>query len=113
MLKISIVDSHTQRRMVLEGKLIVPWISELRAAWKTASADPQGRELIIDMANVTDISQEGENVLLQMIEEGAKFRCRGVLTKHVVQQLTRRNKKNSNESMHAADPFETNSNGSK
>jgi hypothetical protein len=38
------------------------------------------------------ISQEAENTLLEMMNEGATFRCRGVLTKHVVQQLARRQK---------------------
>jgi hypothetical protein len=30
---ISIVDSGTQRRLVMEGALITPWVSELRTAW--------------------------------------------------------------------------------
>jgi hypothetical protein len=95
MLKISVVDSRTQRRLVLEGRLIAPWVAELRAAWKRANAEPDGRELVIDIGNVMVISQEAENTLLQMMNEGARFRCcSGVLTKHVVQQLMRRSKKN-------------------
>ncbi|HWX54685.1 MAG TPA: hypothetical protein VN176_08860 [Verrucomicrobiae bacterium] len=93
MLKISVVDSCTQRRLVLEGRLIAPWVDELRTAWKMAKTEPDGRELVIDMGNVMVISQEAENTLLQMMNEGARFRCSGVLTKHVLQQLMRRCKK--------------------
>jgi hypothetical protein len=93
MLKISVVDSRTQRRLVLEGRLIAPWVAELRTAWKKAKTEPDGRELVIDMGNVMVISQEAENTLLQMMNEGARFRCSGVLTKHVLQQLMRRSKK--------------------
>lgn len=95
MLKISIIDSPTQRRLILEGRLIAPWVEELRTTWTIAKAEFDGRELVIDMGNVMFVSPEAENTLLQMMNEGARFRCSGVLTKHVLQQLKRRNKKNS------------------
>ncbi len=94
MLKISFVESRTQRRLVIEGRLIAPWVAELKTAWKRAKAGLEGRELVIDMGNVMVISQEAENTLLQMMNEGATFRCGGILTKHVIQQLMRRSKKN-------------------
>jgi argininosuccinate synthase len=93
MLKISIVDSHTQRRLILEGRLIAPWVAELRTVWKEAKEELDGRELMIDMGNVMVVSQEAENTLLQMMNEGARFRCSGVLTKHVLQQLRQRCRK--------------------
>ena len=93
MLKISAVESRTQRRLVLEGRLIAPWVAELRAAWKRAKVDLDDRELVIDMGQVMVISQEAENTLLQMMTEGARFRCSGVLTRHLLQQLKRRSRK--------------------
>lgn len=104
MLKISVVDSRTQRRLVLEGQLIGPWVAELRTAWTRIKTELNGRVLVIELDHVTVISQEGENTLLQLINEGAKFRCRGVLTKHVLQQLARRGKRNTNEIVDAAQP---------
>ncbi len=94
MLKISVVDSSNQRRLVLEGRLIAPWVAELRTVWTKAKTELDGRELLIDMESVMVVSQEAENTLLQMMNEGARFRCSGVLTKHVLQQLMRRSKKN-------------------
>jgi hypothetical protein len=93
MLKISVVDSHTQRRLILEGRLIAPWVAELRTVWKEAKEELDGRELMIDMGNVIVVSQEAENTLLQMMNEGARFHCSGVLTKHVLQQLRQRSRK--------------------
>ena len=95
MLKISIVDNRTQRRLILEGRLIAPWVAELRTVWKEAKEELDGRELMIDMGNVMVVSQEAENTLLQMMNEGARFRCSGVLTKHVLQQLRQRCKRDS------------------
>jgi hypothetical protein len=42
MLKISVIDSRTECRLVLEGKLVAPWVAELRTAWKTVSEEIEG-----------------------------------------------------------------------
>jgi hypothetical protein len=90
MLKISLIDSARQRRLIVEGKLIAPWTAELKSACEKARAGLHGRELVIEMKHLTTISQEGENIILELINGGIKFRCDGVFTKHVVKQLTRR-----------------------
>jgi hypothetical protein len=90
MLKISLVDNARQLRVVVEGKLIAPWTAELRTACQEARADLRGRELVIEMKHVTTISQEGENVILELINTGTKFRCDGVFAKQVLKELTHR-----------------------
>ncbi|HKU20549.1 MAG TPA: hypothetical protein VJQ50_06010 [Terriglobales bacterium] len=90
MFKISIVETHGQRRLILEGKLISPWTAEVETAWKMAGQQLQGRKLVIDLANVTLISADGENILLKLMSDGAKFSCGDVLTKHVLRKLARR-----------------------
>ncbi len=60
MLKISLIDSSRQRRLVVEGKLIAPWAAELKSTCERARADLRGRELVIEMKQITMISQEGE-----------------------------------------------------
>jgi hypothetical protein len=90
MMKISLVDAPSRRRLIVEGKLITPWAAELRSACEDARVDLGGRELVVEMKHVTTISQEGEKVIVDLINAGVKFRCRGVFTRHVLQQLTRR-----------------------
>jgi hypothetical protein len=97
MLKISVIDRRTERRLVLEGKLIAPWVAELRTAWHAANGQVEGPSLVVDLRNVTVISQEGENALLELMSEGAKFRCSGVLIRHLVHELARRRKRNASE----------------
>lgn len=87
---ISIVETSNQRRLVHDGKLVAPWAGELKSACEKARTGLRGRELVVDLKNVTSISQEGENILLELIHEGVKFRCFGVFTKQVVKQLARR-----------------------
>jgi len=95
MLKISLIDRSRHRRLIVEGKLIAPWAAELKSACEKARAELRGCELVVEMKHITTISQEGENVIVELINAGTKFRSDGAFTKHVVKQLTRRAGKNS------------------
>jgi hypothetical protein len=90
MFKISTIDTRSERRLVVEGKLIEPWVAELERTWSVASTDLDGRKLVIDLSNATVISREGEDALFELMRKGAKFSCCGVLTKYLVRQLTHR-----------------------
>ena len=90
MFKISIVDTPAQRRLVVEGKLSDPWVAELRTTCRNASRDLDGRKLVIDLNSLTVNSREGEDAILDLMKEGAKFSCAGILTRHVLKRLARR-----------------------
>ena len=91
MLKISAKDGKTGRRLVLEGKLIAPWTSEVV---ETASQNNRSdRELVIDLRGVTDISADGEEALYGLMVRGAKFRGAGVFLKQVLKQLAQRGRR--------------------
>jgi hypothetical protein len=90
MLKISTIDSQSERRLVVEGKLVEPWLTELKKTWDSAGEGLEGRKLIIDLHNATVISCEGESALYELMRAGAKFTCGGVLTRHMVKRLAHR-----------------------
>jgi anti-anti-sigma regulatory factor len=89
MLKITVVEHTRQRRLIVEGRLTAPWAAELTSACRTARADLRDRKLIVDLRNLTAISPEGEEVLLQLMREKAKF-LSGVYVKEVLKQLARK-----------------------
>jgi len=95
MLKISVIDSRTQRPHVHEGTHVEPWMAELRNSWQAAKADLQGRKLVLDLKNVTRIGEEGESALSELVKESASICSSGVLTKYLLQQLARRNKESA------------------
>ena len=97
MLKITILDTPNRRRLVLEGKLVAPWATELRKECRRAAADLRGRELVIELRNVTCISEDGQNVLLELMKEGVRFRSSGVFTKHVMKRLAHKIRRNVKE----------------
>lgn len=96
-MRISIVESRTQRRLVLEGKLVAPWTAELRPACEKARADLDGRELIVVVKNLIAINQTGEQVLLQLMKDGVKFQGCDVFSKHILRELARRIRRDGQE----------------
>lgn len=88
MLKISLMDNQRQRRMIVEGMLLVPWTDELASECKKARADLQGRELVVDVRGLTAICPEGENLLLQLMRDQIKLQC-GVYMRELLNQLAR------------------------
>ena len=90
MLRISTIDTKSERRLEVEGKLIEPWVAELKRTWDDASQGLDGRRLVIDLQNVTVISREGEDGIYELIQEGARFSCAGVLTRHLLRRLAHR-----------------------
>lgn len=90
MFKISIVDTRTQRKLVVEGRLSEPWVDELRTAWSSANRDSDGRKVVIDLSSLTVISRAGEDAIFDLMKQGAKFSCAGILTRHVLKGLARK-----------------------
>ena len=94
MLKISVVEGKRQRRLVVEGRLVPPWSAELEAACERAGSGLYGRELVVDLKSLTTISQQGENLLLELMKRGVRLRGCGVFTNEILKQVARRSRRN-------------------
>lgn len=92
MLKISIIENDHKRQVVLEGKLVAPWTSELKNVGEETLVNGDQRELIIDLRSVTALSAEGEDLLLVLMDQGARFRVSGVFMRQVLKALSRRSR---------------------
>ena len=95
MFRVSTVDTRSERTLVVEGTLVGPWVAELRTSWRNACLELGGRQLVIDLCNLTVVSREGEEAIFGLMKEGAKFSCGDVLMKHVLKQLERRKQQES------------------
>jgi len=90
MFRISTVDKPSRRTLVVEGRLVGPWVAELHKSWSNASQELGGRKLVIDLSSLTGISREGEDAIFNLMKKGARFSCAGVLMSHVLKQLARK-----------------------
>lgn len=77
-------------RVILEGEIIAPWVAELRKEWNEIRSLEGGLNVIVDLRNVVSISQEGRDVLFEMMSQDVKFICGGVLNRHVLRELSRK-----------------------
>jgi predicted nucleic acid-binding Zn ribbon protein len=71
----------------VQGRLVGPWVSELRTTWKRANKSQDKRACIIDLDDVTFIDKTGE-WLRAMSKKSARLIAEGQYVKHVLEQLT-------------------------
>ena len=87
MLKISITKTPAEMRWVLQGRLVEPWVSELRTNWKKAYRSRKVCTCVVDLSDVTSVDQAGEKLLRAMLRRGAQFIASGLYIRHVVEAL--------------------------
>jgi hypothetical protein len=86
-LKITIVETATDRRWIVQGRLVGPWVSELRTTWKKAHRSQDRRACIIDLNDVTFIDKGGERLLRAICKKGARLIANGIYTKHLLEKV--------------------------
>jgi len=87
MLKITITDTPTEQRITLSGKLVDPWIQELRRVWEQCRSVGAGRKLIFDLNDVIHIEESANTLLSEMMAEGAELVSDGGLNGWLIQAL--------------------------
>ena len=87
MLRVTITDSPTEQRWILQGQLIEPWTAELRSSWKEKRRLRKDRRCVVDLNEVTLIDKCGELMLRAMVDSGADLIASGVYTAHVVESI--------------------------
>ncbi|MGA7522820.1 MAG: hypothetical protein WBW84_10080 [Acidobacteriaceae bacterium] len=97
MLRITRLDEPGQCRLVIEGKLIGPWTTELKVACERARTELNSRRLVVDVRCLTVISPEGEDILLALMNDGVRVSGSGLFTKRILKELARRSRRNSQE----------------
>ena len=87
MLRITRVDTPSEQKLILEGRLTEPWIRNLTSHWKeTRHAHPE-RKFVVDLRGIMRIDRAGEGALALMKTEGAGFLAGGIRMKYLVKHL--------------------------
>jgi ABC-type transporter Mla MlaB component len=90
MLRITKIDTPSEQKLILEGRLTEPWIADLSSHWKeTRRAHPE-RRFVVDLTGVMRIDSSGESVLALMKSAGAEFLASGIRLTHLVKDLESR-----------------------
>ena len=91
MLRITIAETRSEQKWTLEGRLVQPWVSELKSCWTQTETVRRDRRCVVDLTGVTFIDKSGERALSELCKEGAQLIATGVYTRHVVHNIEKKN----------------------
>jgi ABC-type transporter Mla MlaB component len=86
MLRITVAETATEQRWTLEGRLVGPWVGELRTRWKERHRAQNGRTCTVDLSAVTFIDKGGQRLLRIMSKEATQFIATNIYIKRVLDQ---------------------------
>lgn len=90
MFRITVVDTPSEEKWILQGQLTGEFATELSTNWRASLEQCADRLRLVDLNEVTWIDKCGEAVLLQMIHQHAKFVASGLYTRHLLEDLQAR-----------------------
>jgi ABC-type transporter Mla MlaB component len=86
MLRITVAETATDQRWTLEGRLVGPYVGELRTRWKERHRAQNGRRCTVDLSGVTFIDKSGQRLLRIMSKEATQFIATSIYIKRVLDQ---------------------------
>ena len=87
MLKITLTETPTEIRWILQGRLVAPWVRELRKSWNAAKQTQEGRTCVVDLNDVTLIDDGGEKLLRTMARDYVTVIGNGVFITNLLEEL--------------------------
>jgi hypothetical protein len=85
MLRIMLHQDGRQCRLELAGKLGGPWVGETERVWHSAPCS--GKEIEIDMREVTGVDGAGRELLAAMHHSGARLIAKGVWMTALIEEI--------------------------
>jgi len=90
MLRITMTEDSSEQRWVLQGRMTSSFLEDLTESWRgSQDRRPAPQNRVVDLDEVTCIDKDGEQVLLMMMRDGARFVASGLYTKHLLESLSK------------------------
>ena len=86
MLRITVREDD-KGRIQAAGKIAGPWVAELENAWRSVQAS--GKDVEIDLKDVTCVDEAGRQLLDRMHQAGARLVVSGVMMRALVDELVK------------------------
>jgi hypothetical protein len=87
-LKITITETRTENRWILQGQLFEPSVHELRKCWKKKHRTESGPQCAVNLKGLTSIDKSRERLLRVLCKKSARPTANGIHTKHVIEKTT-------------------------
>ena len=95
MLRITLHNDETKCRFELAGKLAGPWVAETERVWRSVWC--LGKEIEVDMKEVTGTDDAGRGLLAAMHRAGACFTAKGLAMTALIEEITGKQPSNATE----------------
>jgi ABC-type transporter Mla MlaB component len=82
-LRITFEQTSNRRTLVVEGRLMGPWVRELEACWR---ASRTGQRLQVDLRQVGFVDAGGRQLLSRMFRQGAEFMVAGPMMQAILDE---------------------------
>ena len=87
MLRVSYSETTNGQRWTLSGRLMGPWVDQLRSCWREGRERAPLAHAAVDLKEVTFIDESGEVLLREMLAAGTECIASGVAHKHLLDDL--------------------------
>lgn len=89
MLRISVEENPGALSLIVEGRLVGPWVDELQRLCQERGAPGKGMQMTVDLCGLTAMDTRGQAVLDDLLHRGATLRCSDVMNQYLVEQMAR------------------------
>lgn len=86
-LRISVEKSDRDLSLILEGRLVGPWVEELQRVCGDLGPPANYRQWTVDLCGVTAMDASGQELLDRLLQRGATLRCSDVMNQYWVEQM--------------------------
>lgn len=90
MLKVTVRGGPRAITITLEGRIIGPWVEELRRTWEELDPSSESKRCCVDLRGVTFVDAAGQALLQEMYRVGADFLSNSVMTRHLIEEIQRK-----------------------
>ena len=87
MFRITIHNEDSTTCFVIEGKLVGPWVEELKQCWQAITSSEPGSALLLDLSAMTLIDPEGKALLAEMHHQGVRLSAIGLMTQAIIEEI--------------------------
>ena len=89
MIRISQIGKGSKSHLLVEGTLSDGCVEALETSWLEAQSQLNGESVRIDLSGVTYIDDKGRDLLTRIIRAGAELRTAGIMTRTVVEEISK------------------------
>jgi len=86
-LRISVEEGICDLSLILEGRLVGPWVDELSRVCQDRITPARSRQVTVDLCGVTAMDARGQALLDRLLQRGATLRCSDVMNQYWVEQM--------------------------